>query len=97
MLAVLEPSSFVGGGIGSWGQCVFSTDGWQCHGGSDVRGGAVMCAGAVMLVGAERCWNRRLAVLEPGVGGVGTVGWRCWNRVVLQGAELDPGDSVSSG
>jgi hypothetical protein len=45
--------------------------------------GAVMCAGAVMLVGAERCWNRRLAVLEPGVGGVGTVGWRCWNRVVL--------------
>jgi hypothetical protein len=45
--------------------------------------GAVMCAGALMLVGAERCWKRRLAVLEPGVGGVGTVGWRCWNRVVL--------------
>jgi hypothetical protein len=31
----------------------------------------------------ERCWNRRLAVLEPGVGGVGAVCWRCWNRVVL--------------
>ena len=31
----------------------------------------------------ERCWNRRLAVLEPGVGGVGAVGWRCWNRVGL--------------
>jgi hypothetical protein len=47
--------------------------------------GAVMCAGAVMLVGAKRCWKRRLAVLEPGVGGVGTVpvGWQCWNRVVL--------------
>jgi hypothetical protein len=45
--------------------------------------GAVMCAGAVMLVGAERCWKRRLAVLELGAGVVGTVGWCCWNRVVL--------------
>jgi hypothetical protein len=31
----------------------------------------------------ERYWNRRLVVLEPGVGGVGAVCWRCWNRVVL--------------
>jgi hypothetical protein len=36
---VLEPGSFVGGGIGSGGQCVFWVDGCQCHGGSNVRGG----------------------------------------------------------
>jgi hypothetical protein len=43
----------------------------------------------------EQCWNCRLVVLEPGVGG-GAVCWRCWNRVVLQGAEFDLGGSVSS-
>jgi hypothetical protein len=48
-----------------------------------VVGAVMFAAGAVMLVGAERCWNRRLAVSEPGDGGVGIVGWRCWNRVVL--------------
>jgi hypothetical protein len=54
---VLELGSFVGGRIGSGGQCVFWVDSWQCRGGSNVRGGNNVLWGSNVGWGVDVGWG----------------------------------------